>query len=241
MPVEKQMLKKVAMLLSLTLMFNGVSHASVETLKVKLGQQYPNVKIDDLKATEMQGLYSGTLDNQIVYVNEQAEHIFVGSMIRLKDQRNLTKDLAVQQQPLIDIQKLPLNDAIKTVKGTGKRQLVVFSDPNCPYCKTLDANLAQLNDVTIYTFLYPIKTQSIIPSKQVWCSPNKAYAWQNLMAKGVQPTAVATCETPIERNLLLGKQLGLTGTPVIIFSNGQKAMGAYSSVEINKIWQQMGL
>ena len=235
------MLKKVAMLLSLTLMFNGVSHASVETLKVKLGQQYPNVKIDDLKATEMQGLYSGTLDNQIVYVNEQAEHIFVGSMIRLKDQRNLTKDLAVQQQPLIDIQKLPLNDAIKTVKGTGKRQLVVFSDPNCPYCKTLDANLAQLNDVTIYTFLYPIKTQSIIPSKQVWCSPNKAYAWQNLMAKGVQPTVAATCETPIERNLLLGKQLGLTGTPVIIFSNGQKAMGAYSSVEINKIWQQMGL
>ena len=235
------MLKKVAMLLSLTLMLNGVSHASVETLKVKLGQQYPNVKIDDLKATEMQGLYSGTLDNQIVYVNEQAEHIFVGSMIRLKDQRNLTKDLAVQQQPLIDIQKLPLNDAIKTVKGTGKRQLVVFSDPNCPYCKTLDANLAQLNDVTIYTFLYPIKTQSIIPSKQVWCPPNKAYAWQSLMAKGVQPTAAATCETPIERNLLLGKQLGLTGTPVIIFSNGQKAMGAYSSVEINKIWQQMGL
>lgn len=236
------MLKKVAMLLSLTLMLNGVSHASVETLKVKLGQQYPNVKIDDLKATEMQGLYSGTLDNQIVYVNEQAEHIFVGSMIRLKDQRNLTKDLAMQQQqPLIDIQKLPLNDAIKTVKGTGKRQLVVFSDPNCPYCKTLDANLAQLNDVTIYTFLYPIKTQSIIPSKQVWCSPNKAYAWQNLIAKGVQPTAAATCETPIERNLLLGKQLGLTGTPVIIFSNGQKAMGAYSSVEINKIWQQMGL
>ena len=70
MPVEKQMLKKVAMLLSLTLMLNGVSHASVETLKVKLGQQYPNVKIDDLKATEMQGLYSGTLDNQMVLVNQ---------------------------------------------------------------------------------------------------------------------------------------------------------------------------
>lgn len=235
------MFKKIGLLLSLGLMLNGVSHASVETLKVKLGQQYPNVKIGDLKATEMQGLYSGTLDNQIVYVNEQAEHLFVGSMIRLKDQRNLTKDLALQQPPLIDMKALPLNDAIKTVKGNGKRQLVVFSDPNCPYCKTLDANLTQLNDVTIYTFLYPIKTQSIIPSKQVWCSPNKAYAWQTLMAKGVQPTAAATCETPIERNLALGKKLGLEGTPAIIFSNGQKVMGAYPAAEIQKIWQQLGL
>lgn len=234
------MIKKIGLLLGLTLGIGSFGHASVDTVKAQLAKQYPNVKIETLKPTEMQGLYSGTLDNQIVYVNEQAQHLFVGSMIRLKDQHNLTKDLVLQQQPLIDINKLPLNDAIKTVKGNGKRKLVVFSDPNCPYCKTLDANLAQLNDVTIYTFLYPIKAQSIIPSKQVWCSPNKAYAWQTLMRNGTQPTAAANCETPIERNLLLGKQLGIEGTPVIIFSNGQKAMGAYSSVEINHIWQQMG-
>ena len=123
----------------------------------------------------------------------------------------------------------------------GKRQLAVFSDPNCPYCKVLEGNLASLNNVTIYTFMYPIKTQSVQASKQVWCSSNKDYAWKNLIQKGIQPTASADCATPIERNLQLGKKLGLQGTPAIIFSNGFKALGAYPAAEIEKIWQQAGL
>ena len=226
--------------LSLSLGLCGASFANVDSVKAKLLQQYPNVKINNLQSTEMQGLYSGTLDNQIVYVNEDAQHLFIGSMIRLKDQHNLTKDLVVKQNS-IDFKSLPLNDAVKTVRGNGKRQLAIFSDPNCPYCKTLEGNLAKLNDVTIYTFIYPIKTQSIIPSKQVWCSSNREYAWKNLIQKGIKPMAAANCETPIERNLALGKKLGLHGTPAIIFSNGYKVMGAYPTEEIEKIWKQSGL
>lgn len=233
------MLKKI-LALTLAVGLSSLSIASVETVKAKLAQQYPNVKINDLKITEMSGLYSGTLDNQIVYVNEDAQHIFVGSMIRLKDQHNLTKDLTLQQN-MVDFKKLPLNDAVKTVRGNGKRQLAIFSDPNCPYCKTLEGNLAQLNDVTIYTFIYPIKTQSIIPSKQIWCSANKEFAWKNLLQKGIKPTAAADCATPIERNLELGKRLGLNGTPAIIFSNGYKVMGAYPAEKIQQIWTQFGL
>ncbi len=233
------MLKKI-LAFTLAMGLSSLSVASVETVKAKLAQQYPNVKINDLKTTEMSGLYSGTLDNQIVYVNEDAQHIFVGSMIRLKDQHNLTKDLTLQQN-MVDFKKLPLNDAVKTVRGNGKRQLAIFSDPNCPYCKTLEGNLAQLNDVTIYTFIYPIKTQSIIPSKQIWCSANKEFAWKNLLQKGIKPTAAADCATPIERNLELGKRLGLNGTPAIIFSNGYKVMGAYPAEKIQQIWTQFGL
>ena len=122
--------------LSLSLAFCTAGFASVETVKAKLAQQYPNVKINNLQTTEMQGLYSGTLDSQIVYVNEDAQHLFIGSMIRLKDQHNLTKDLAVKENT-IDFKALPLNDAVKTVRGNGKRQLAIFSDPNCPYCKQL--------------------------------------------------------------------------------------------------------
>ncbi|ATZ65684.1 DsbC family protein [Acinetobacter bereziniae] len=226
--------------LSLSFVFCGSSFASIETVKAKLSQNYPNVKIDQLRPTEMQGLYSGTLDNQIVYVDEDAQHIFIGSMIRLKDQHNLTKDLVVQKNT-VDFKSLPFNDAVKTVRGNGKRQLAIFSDPNCPYCKALEGNLAKLNDVTIYTFIYPIKAQSILPSKQVWCSANREYAWKNLIQNGVKPTAPANCPTPIERNLELGKKLALHGTPAIIFSNGYKAMGAYPAEEIEKLWNKFGL
>lgn len=231
---------KKSMILGLSLLLSQFSFADVDAVKAKLEKNYPNVKIENIQTTEMQGLYSGTLDQQIVYINEDAQHLFVGSMIRLKDQHNLTKDLALKDQQ-VDFKKLPLNDAIKTVRGNGKRQLAIFSDPNCPYCKSLEKNLTQLNDVTIYTFIYPIKNQSIIPSKQVWCSSNPSFAWKNLLQNGISPNAAANCETPIERNLALGKKLGLQGTPTIIFSNGTKVMGAYPAKEIEKIWSELGL
>lgn len=239
------LISKKIMLLALLGICSSFSMANVENVKSKLAQQHPNVKIDNIQSTEMQGLYSGSLDGQVVYINEQAQHIFVGSMIRIKDQHNLSKDLVQQRNSSkstnIDFSQLPLQDAIKTVKGSGKRTLVIFSDPNCPYCKTLENNLAQLNDVTIYTFLYPLKDQSILPAKQVWCSANRSYAWKNLIQYNRQPTATANCETPIERNLALGQRLVLQGTPAIIFSNGHRVMGAYPAKEIETLWQQMGL
>lgn len=238
--------KKIVLLVLLSVC-SSFSMANVDSVKSKLAQQYPNVKIDNIQATEMQGMYSANLDGQVVYINQQAQHIFVGSMIRIKDQHNLSKDLVQQRSTAtlsnasIDYAQLPLQDAIKTVKGNGQRSLVVFSDPNCPYCKTLDNHLAQLNNVTIYTFLYPLKSQSIQPSKQVWCSSNRSYAWKNLIQNNRQPTAAANCDTPIERNLALGQRLGLHGTPAIIFANGHRVMGAYPAKEIEKLWQQMGL
>ena len=225
--------------LSLSFAVCGSSFANVDSVKAKLSQQYPKVKIENLQATEMQGLFSGSLDGQVVYVNEDVQHLFTGSMIRLQDQKNLTKDLMTKQNT-VDFNQLPFNDAIKTVRGNGKRQLAIFSDPNCPYCKSLEGNLAQLDNVTIYTFIYPIKRQSMIPSKQVWCSDNKAFAWGNLLQKGIMPTAKSTCDNPIERNLALGQKLGLHGTPAIIFSNGKVVLGAYPAEQIEKIWKSIG-
>ena len=232
------MLKKIAMF-SLLSCFSAISLANVETLKINLSRYYPNIQVSNIQATEMLGLYSASLDNQIIYLDENAQYMLVGSMVRLKDQKNLTKDLMLQQNS-VDWKQLPFKDAIKTVKGTGKRQLVVFSDPNCPYCKKLEAELDKLNDVTIYTFIYPLKSQSIAVSKQVWCDPNQAYAWKNLLQKNVQPKE-KTCTNPIDRNLELGKKLGIEGTPTLIFGNGLKMVGGRSAEDIRMIWKELGL
>ena len=148
------MFGRIAMF-SLLSCISAISLANVETLKSNLSKHYPNIQVSNIQVTEMSGLYSASLDKQIIYLDENAQHMFVGSMIRLKDQKNLTKDLVLQQNS-VDWNQLPFRDAIKTVQGTGKRQLVVFSDPNCPYCKKLEVELDKLNDVTIYTFIYHI-------------------------------------------------------------------------------------
>ena len=232
------MFGRIAMF-SLLSCISAISLANVETLKSNLSRYYPNIQVSNIQATEMLGLYSASLDNQIIYLDENAQYMLVGSMVRLKDQKNLTKDLMLQQNS-VDWKQLPFKDAIKTVKGTGKSQLFIFSDPNCPYCKRLEVELDKLNDVTIYTLIYPLKSQSITVSKQVWCDPNQAYAWKNLLQKNVQPKE-KTCANPIERNLALGRKLGVEGTPTLIFETGFKMTGVRSAEEIQLIWKELGL
>jgi thiol:disulfide interchange protein DsbC len=232
------MLKKLG-ILALFSLTASLSFANVDSVKENIKKQYPNLKISNIQKTEMQGLYSANLDQQIIYVGEDGQHMFVGSMIRLKDQKNLTKDLVLGQNS-IDWNQLPLKDAIKTVKGSGEHVLAVFSDPNCPYCKQLEPELDKLKDATIYTFIYPLKPQSIVVSKQVWCAPNQSYSWKKLIQQGVRPT-VASCANPIDRNLELGKRLGFNGTPTLIFANGFKLVGARSAEEIQAVWKELGL
>ena len=233
------MIKKT-LAFALVSFISSLSLANVDTVKNNLTKQHPKLNIENIQATDMKGIYSGSMDGQVVYVGEDAQHILVGSMYRLSDQKNLTKDLVLKQNS-IDWKKLPLQDAVKSVRGNGKRQIAIFSDPNCPYCKQLETELNKLNDVTIYTFIYPIKNQSIAVSKQVFCEKDPALAWSNLISKGIQPSSKKTCANPIERNLSLGKSLGLNGTPAIIFSNGFKVMGSHPAQEIEKMWKELGL
>lgn len=227
------------MLLALSLL-PGLSFANVDTVKANLAKHSPNLKIENIQPTEMQGIYSGSMQGQIVYLNEDARHLMAGPMLRIQDQRNLTRDLLLQQNS-IDWKKLPLKDAIKTVRGTGKRQLAIFSDPNCPYCKQLELELKKLKDVTIYTFILPLKPQSVAPSKQVYCDTNPAQAWANLIGQGIPPKSAKTCANPIERNQQLAQALGVNGTPAIIFSNGFKMMGAQPAVQIEQIFKEFAL
>ncbi len=210
---------------ALVSLISTLTLANVDTVKANLSKQHPKLKIENIQTTEMKGIYSGSMDGQVVYLGEDAQHILVGSMFRLTDQKNLTKDLMLKQNS-IDWKKLPFQDAIKTVRGNGKRQIAIFSDPNCPYCKQLETEISKLNNVTIYTFIYPIKSQSVAVSKQVFCEKDPALAWSNLISKGIQPAANKSCANPIERNLSLGQTLDLSGTPALIFSNGFKVMGA---------------
>ena len=219
---------------------SAVSMADVATVSKNVKQQHPQLKLDNIQDTEMKGIYSASMDGQVVYLNEDAQHILAGSMIRLKDQHNLTKDLLIQQNS-VDWKKLPLQDAIKSVRGKGKRQIAIFSDPNCQYCKQLEAELKKLDNITIYTFILPLKAQSVAPSKQVYCEKNPALAWENLITKAQLPTSQSSCANPVERNIVLAHRLGVNGTPAIIFSNGFKVMGAYPAAQIEQIFKEFGL
>ena len=233
------MLKKT-LIISLSTFISSFAFANIDTVQANLAKNSPNLKIENIQTTEMKGIYSGSMQGQVVYLNEDAKHLIAGPMLRIQDQHNLTRDLMLKQNS-IDWKKLPLQDAVKSVRGTGKRQIAIFSDPNCPYCKQLEAELKKLNNITVYTFILPLKAQSVTPSKQIFCEKNPAQAWENLISKAQLPSSKSSCANPIERNLALAKSLAVQGTPAIIFSNGFKVMGAYPAAQIEQIFKEFGL
>jgi thiol:disulfide interchange protein DsbC len=133
---------------------------------------------------------------------------------------------------------LPLDQAIKIVKGNGKRQLAIFEDPVCPFCKQLEQNLTKVKDVTLYVFLYPI--EQIHPgatekSQKIWCAKDRAKAWQTAMLDGNFPTEKPKCDTPVEKLAEFGRAHMITGTPTLVFANGTRVPGAIPVERIEKL------
>jgi thiol:disulfide interchange protein DsbC len=159
-----------------------------------------------------------------------------GHLYDMKEQMDLTAQ-RLDEINKINVSALPLSDAIKTVKGDGSRTLYVFSDPDCPFCKQLEKELTRLDNVTIYTFLYPLvglHPDAKRKAETIWCAKDRAKAWDDFMATGKLPDDVNKCDNPVERNIRLGGSLGLNGTPTIIFGNGMIVPGALPADEIER-------
>ncbi|HYD61948.1 MAG TPA: DsbC family protein [Noviherbaspirillum sp.] len=130
---------------------------------------------------------------------------------------------------------LPFEMAVKLIRGDGSRQVAVFEDPNCRYSKHLAKDLAKLDNVTIYIFLFPILSQdSAEKSKKIWCSADSAKAWTDLMLSDIQPVSAGKCDSPIEQVLAFGHEHRITGTPMLILASGKRVHGAPSLEEVER-------
>jgi thiol:disulfide interchange protein DsbC len=130
---------------------------------------------------------------------------------------------------------LPFDKAITIVRGDGRRKIAVFSDPNCPYCKRFEEDLAKLDDVTEYVFLYPVLSQSSVrKARAVWCAPKRAEAWLELMIYSEEPSA-RECEAPLEELVALGRRLGARVTPTWFVETGERFQGAYALEDVRQI------
>ena len=184
-------------------------------------------KIESITKTPYGGLYEVRTGNEIIYTDEKAQYLFVGRVLDSKTLQDYTK---ARQDDLnkVKFSDLPLESAMKTVKGNGKRVIAVFEDPNCGYCKKFRHTLQDIDNVTIYTFMYNILAEdSAVKSKNIWCSADRVKAWDDWMLKGtVAPTAPASCNTPNDKVFAFGQKIHVTGTPTVFFTDGSRVPGA---------------
>ena len=207
--------------------------AGENEIRKSLQSKFPNIgALEHVVKTPYSGLYEITVDGQLLYTDEKGEYLFDGSIIEAKSRRNLS-DERRKKLFAIEFDKLPLDLAVKKVKGNGKRKMAYFTDPNCSYCKRLEKELVNVTDVTLYIFMYPIFQGSDEVVRNVRCAKDPVKAWDDLMLAGIAP-ASAKCEVPTDKVMALGRKLRVSGTPNLVFGNGTQSPGYLPAAELEK-------
>lgn len=231
------MLLKSGALIAMLSFTLGAAHANETTIRKVLSGKFPEAKIASIKKTPYSGLYEVYMDGQLVYTDANAQYVFLGDVIDIKNRVNLSK-ARLSVLNIVPMNQLPLNNALKMVKGKGERKLVVFSDADCPFCRKFEEELKKVDNITVYTFLYPIEglhPKAAQISRQVWCAPDKNKAWDDYMTSGKIPGNDGKCDNPINENIALGGKLGINGTPTIILANGQRIPGMVPAAKLEEM------
>jgi thiol:disulfide interchange protein DsbC len=222
------------LLLSVSLAHAADTDKTAVAIKDTLQKNYEQLigPVDQVSKSPIPGLYEVVTGDHIFYTDKSARYLIDGQLFDLKARRNITEARA-RQLFAIDFSKLPLDLAVKKVKGDGSRKMAYFTDPNCGYCKKLEHELKSVDNVTLYLFLYPIFEGSAEKVRAILCSDDKVKAWDDLMLNGVQPAA-GKCDTPTAKVMELGRKLKVNGTPALIFANGVINPGFMPAADLNK-------
>jgi thiol:disulfide interchange protein DsbC len=212
-------------------------HAQVdpESIKAQLKKAFPDSPpIQSVRKTSYSGLYEVVAGGEIFYTDANASFVSLGPIIDLKTRENVT-EARLRQVNAVDFKALPFDRAIKIVRGDGSRKVALFEDPNCGYCKRFERDFQGVTNVTAYVFLYPILApDSVDKSKAIWCSSDPGKAWIDAMVHDKLPATEGKCEAPLDKNLAYGHEKRITGTPTLIFEDGERIPGALSMADLEK-------
>lgn len=220
-------------IISLCLFFSAFSaaHAGEAEIRQSLQSKFSNIgKLENITKTPYAGLYEVMVGDKLLYTDELGLYLFDGSIIDVKTRTDLTEQ---RHRQLFNFEKLPLELAIKRVKGNGKRKLAYFTDPQCGYCRKLEKELSKVSDVTLYLFMYPIFPGSEEIVRNVRCAKEPVKVWDDWMLKNVQP-ASATCKTVTDKVIAFGRERQVSGTPNLIFADGTQVPGYLPAEELEK-------
>lgn len=226
-------------LLAATLVTQALGACAQEAaIRKNLAERLPNLPhIDEVSKTPMPGLYEVRVNqSDILYTDAEGNYLLQGELIDARTRNNLTEE-RVSKLSAVDFKSLPLKDAFTIVRGNGKRRIAIFEDPNCGYCKRFEKDMAKIDNITVHVFLYPVLgPDSQVKSQAIWCAKDKAKAFEDWMLRSIAPTPANCDSSAIQRNLALGKQHRITGTPTSFLPDGTRLPGA---VPLEKIEQAL--
>lgn len=206
------------------------------TIKHTIESRFPGTHVLDVQPSAIPGLFELFMGDEIVYTDASADYVLMGPLVDTQTRQNLT-EARLNDHGRINFDTLPLDRAIRIVKGNGGRRFAVFSDPDCPFCQQLEKSLLSVTDVTMYVFLFPIATlhpQAPAKARAIWCAADRAQAWSQWMHEKKLPPE-RKCADPLNEIHALGDRLRINSTPTLFFGNGRRTAGAIPASEIERL------
>lgn len=214
-----------------------LASAQEATIRKNLAARVPALaSIDEVRKTPMNGLYEVRVGTDVLYTDAEGNFLLQGSLLDTRNRKNLTEE-RVTKLTAINFADVPLKNGITIVRGNGKRKLVMFEDPNCGYCKRFEKDLQKVNNVTVHVMLIPILgADSVEKARQIWCSADKAKAWNDWMQRDVLPKGAGSCNTDaLTANLDFARKYRITGTPTLVFEDGTRVPGAINAQQVEEL------
>jgi thiol:disulfide interchange protein DsbC len=203
----------------------------------KLTKLIGDREIQSVRPSGVEGIVEVLLaGNRIVYCDLAGTHLFNGHLFELDTQKDLTEE-RLADVTRVDVKELPLADAFDVKHGNGKRELYLFEDPDCPFCKKFEEQLPDVTNVTLHIFLYPLTSihpHAFTHARGIWCAKDRQKAWSDKMLKGIDPPPTE-CANPLDRNIALGDKLHIMGTPTMIFADGRIHEGMISATDLERL------
>ena len=228
------------------LLFTASVSANEAQIRKALEPKLGGAKIEGVQPAPVAGLWEVRVRTErglrILYTDASAAHVIDGNIHDVRANRDLTEE-RLRKLNAVKFEALPLDLAVKVQRGNGRRVLAMFSDPYCPACRQFERTLGQMDDITIYVFMFPvIRPENIEHSRAVWCSPDRAKAWLELAAapQPKVPPAAPSCPNPVDKVLDLGQKLGVNSTPTLIFANGERLAGGLRLADLTEMLEKAG-
>jgi thiol:disulfide interchange protein DsbC len=182
----------------------------------------PNAATIAVAETPIPGLLQVQINSDIVYVTANGQYLLQGQLMDIDTRENLTDQAksGIRMSLLTDLNK---DEQITFAPEKPKYDLLVFTDLDCGYCRKLHHQIKEYNDegIAIHYLAFPragIGSDSYDKFVSVWCAADQKEAL-TLAKNGTDPTP-AKCPNPIADQYELGREVGVTGTPALVTTDG---------------------
>ncbi|TAG45997.1 MAG: DsbC family protein [Betaproteobacteria bacterium] len=205
------------------------TESQLAEVRKALEVRFQGAPIKGLRASVFPNMFEAMIGDDMIYFDAKISHFVVGNLIEAGTMTNLT-EARTAELTAIDVKQLPLGDAIKFVRGKGERVMYVFTDVDCPFCTRLERTIQDMDNVTVYNFMFPIDSlhpDATRKQKLIWCAKDRLKAWQDMALSGkLVADSNTTCANPVDATKALGQKLGVKATPSFFLADGRMVAGA---------------